>query len=86
MSLRHGRKSWYLKGDMAKARCTRALFFIACFGIRTSFKRKDIRDLVVAANAKEVVGVLQESHMLMNKIPCGTFCPYEFRAYVFLIN
>ncbi|PIN10733.1 hypothetical protein CDL12_16672 [Handroanthus impetiginosus] len=66
------RKRLMFEGGVAKASQIDArglLLFVACFGIPASFKREDVRDLVIAANAKEIVGVLQKSHVLMNRIP-----------------
>ncbi|KAI3455188.1 hypothetical protein Pfo_011851 [Paulownia fortunei] len=66
------RKRLVFEGGVAKANQIDArglLLFVACFGIPASFKREDIRDLVIAADAKEIMGVLQKSHVLMNKIP-----------------
>ncbi|XP_073144922.1 protein FRIGIDA [Henckelia pumila] len=45
------------------------LLFLSCFGILNKFKRDDIRDLVVAGNVKEILGVLQKSRELMNRVP-----------------
>ncbi|GFP84718.1 protein frigida [Phtheirospermum japonicum] len=68
------RKRMLTEGGVAKANQIDArglLLFVACFGVPDSFKRDDIRDLVMSttANDKEIVGVLQKSHLLMNKIP-----------------
>ncbi|GFP90028.1 protein frigida [Phtheirospermum japonicum] len=59
------------EGGLAKADQTDArglLLFVACFGFPNSFLRGDIRDLLSAANAKEIVGVLRKSRLLMYKI------------------
>ncbi|KAG8379613.1 hypothetical protein BUALT_Bualt07G0107800 [Buddleja alternifolia] len=66
------RKRLMSEGRVAEASQVDArglLLFVACFGIPAKFKREDIRDLVIAGNAKEILGVLQKSHLLMNKIP-----------------
>ncbi|KAK6147939.1 hypothetical protein DH2020_018851 [Rehmannia glutinosa] len=66
------RKRLVVEGGVSKANQIDArglLLFVACFGIPNSFQPEDIRGLVVAANAKEIVGVLQKSHVLKNKIP-----------------
>ncbi|KAL9156490.1 hypothetical protein ABFS82_09G080300 [Erythranthe guttata] len=66
------RKRLLFEGGLAKANQIDArglLLFVACFGIPSAFKKEDIRDLVIAGNAKEILGVLQKSHELMNKIP-----------------
>ncbi|KAL0342222.1 UNVERIFIED_CONTAM: protein FRIGIDA [Sesamum calycinum] len=66
------RKRLVFEGGVAKASQIDArglLLFVACFGVPASFKREDIRDLLIAANAKEIVGVLQKSQTLMKKIP-----------------
>ncbi|KAK6147944.1 hypothetical protein DH2020_018856 [Rehmannia glutinosa] len=78
------RKRLVVEGGVSKANQIDArglLLFVACFGIPNSFQPEDIRGLVVAANAKEIVGVLQKSHVLKNKIPGGAFSPYEFREH-----
>ncbi|KAL3818452.1 hypothetical protein ACJIZ3_004357 [Penstemon smallii] len=65
-------KRLVVEGGLARAKQVDArglLLFVACFGIPTSFKREDIRDLVLGANTKEIVGVLKNSQVLMNKIP-----------------
>ncbi|KAL6497143.1 hypothetical protein OROGR_029072 [Orobanche gracilis] len=65
------RKRLVVEGGLAKASETDAqglLLFVACFGIPDSFRRDDIRDLLSAANAKKIAGVLRNSHVLMNKI------------------
>lgn len=65
------RKRLVTEGGVAKASQIDArglLLFVACFGIPALFRLEDIRDLVMAGNAKEVVGVLQKSHVLMSKI------------------
>ncbi|KAH6781899.1 hypothetical protein C2S52_001325 [Perilla frutescens var. hirtella] len=65
------RKRLVTEGGVAKACEIDArglLLFVACFGIPASFKVEDVRDLVIAGNAKEIVGILQNSHMLMSKI------------------
>ncbi|KAL0415487.1 UNVERIFIED_CONTAM: protein FRIGIDA [Sesamum latifolium] len=79
------RKRLVFEGGVAKASQIDArglLLFVACFGVPASFKREDIRDLVIAANAKEIVGVLQKSQTLMKKIPGGAFFSYEFGGHV----
>ncbi|KAL0354933.1 UNVERIFIED_CONTAM: protein FRIGIDA [Sesamum radiatum] len=79
------RKRLVFEGGVPKASQIDArglLLFIACFGVPASFKREDIRDLVIAANAKEIVGVLQKSQTLMKKIPGGAFFSYEFGGHV----
>ncbi|XP_073270834.1 protein FRIGIDA-like [Primulina huaijiensis] len=66
------RKRLLSEGGLAKASEIDArglLLFLSCFGILNKFKRDDIRDLVVAGNVKEILGVLQKSRELMNKIP-----------------
>ncbi|GER48536.1 FRIGIDA [Striga asiatica] len=58
------RKRMAAEGGLAQANQIDArglLLFVACFGIPNSFKRDDIKDLVAAANAKEIAGVLQMS-------------------------
>lgn len=65
------RKRLVTEGGVAKASQIDArglLLFVACFGIPALFRVEDIRDLVIAGNAKEIVGVLQKSHVLMSKI------------------
>ncbi|KAK4395461.1 protein FRIGIDA [Sesamum angolense] len=79
------RKRLVFEGGVAKASQIDArglLLFVACFGVPASFKREDIRDLLIAANAKEIVGVLQKSQTLMKKIPGGAFFSYEFGGHV----
>lgn len=74
------RKRLISEGGVAKASQIDArglLFFVACFGVPALFKVEDIRDLVIAANAKEIVSVLQKSHALMSKIS-GLLSLYEF--------
>ncbi|EPS61333.1 hypothetical protein M569_13464, partial [Genlisea aurea] len=44
------------------------LMFVACFGIPAAFKREDMRDLVINANAKEMRDALRNSDALMDKI------------------
>ncbi|XP_073291996.1 protein FRIGIDA-like [Primulina huaijiensis] len=66
------RKRLLLEGGVVKASEIDArglLLFLSCFGILNKFKRDDIRDLVVAGNVKEILGVLQKSRELMNKVP-----------------
>ncbi|KAL6559730.1 hypothetical protein OROGR_004847 [Orobanche gracilis] len=66
------RKRLVVEGGLAKASETDAqglLLFVACFGIPDSFRRDDIQDLLSAANAKKIVGLLRKSHVLMKKIP-----------------
>ncbi|KAL8456896.1 hypothetical protein ACS0TY_034941 [Phlomoides rotata] len=65
------RKRLISEGGVAKASQIDArglLLFVACFGIPVLFKVEDIRDIVIAANAKEIVTVLHKSHVLMSKI------------------
>lgn len=65
------RKRLVTEGGVAKACEIDArglLLFVACFGIPASFKVEDIRDLVIAGNAKEIAGLLKNSHVLMSKI------------------
>lgn len=65
------RKRLVAEGGVSKASQIDArglLLFVASFGIPALFKVEDIRDLVIAGNAKEIVGVLQKSHVLMSKI------------------
>ncbi|CAA2974134.1 Hypothetical predicted protein [Olea europaea subsp. europaea] len=65
------RKRLVVEGGLHKA-CdidARGLFlFVSCFGIPTSFKKEDIRDLLRASNTKEILGILQRSSVLMNKL------------------
>lgn len=78
------RKRLVSEGGVAKASQIDArglLLFVACFGIPALFKGEDIRDLVIAANAREIVGVLQKSHVLMSKIP-GVFSICMILEYV----
>ncbi|XP_051136169.1 protein FRIGIDA [Andrographis paniculata] len=68
------RKRLLMEGGLAQASVIDGrglLFFVACFGIPSSFKREDIRDLLVAANSEkeEVVTLLKKSPLLMNKLP-----------------
>ncbi|XP_041990254.1 protein FRIGIDA-like [Salvia splendens] len=65
------RKRLVIEGGLAKANQIDArglLLFVACFGVPAMFQVEDMRDLVIAGNAKEIVSVLQKSHMLMSKI------------------
>ncbi|CAA0816510.1 Inactive protein FRIGIDA [Striga hermonthica] len=65
------RKRMAAEGGLAQANQIDArglLLFVACFGIPNSLKRDDIKDLVAAANAKDIAGVLQMSQVLMKKI------------------
>ncbi|KAL3631766.1 hypothetical protein CASFOL_024750 [Castilleja foliolosa] len=56
----------FTKADQTDARGL--LLFVSCFGFPNSFLRGDIRDLLCAANAREIVGVLRLSRLLMYKI------------------
>ncbi|KAL1533242.1 protein FRIGIDA-like [Salvia divinorum] len=65
------RKRLMTEGGLAKANQIDArglLLFVACFGAPAMFRVEDMRDLVIAGNAKEIVSVLQNSHLLMSKI------------------
>lgn len=65
------RKRLMVEGGLARANQIDArglLLFVACFGVPTSFMAEDIRDLMIAGNAKEIVGVLQNSQALTSKI------------------
>ncbi|KAG6388417.1 hypothetical protein SASPL_149843 [Salvia splendens] len=65
------RKRLMTEGGLAKANQIDArglLLFVACFGVPAMFRVEDMRDLVIAGNAKEIVHVLQKSHLLMSKI------------------
>lgn len=70
------RKRLLVEGGLHKA-CeieARGLFLlVSCFGIPTSFKIEDIRDLLRASNTKEILGILQRSNVLMYKLSGGTF-------------
>ncbi|CAA2971884.1 Hypothetical predicted protein [Olea europaea subsp. europaea] len=65
------RKRLVVEGGLHKA-CeieARGLFLlVSCFGIPTSFKIEDIRDLLRASNTKEILGILQRSNVLMYKL------------------
>ncbi|CAA2990944.1 Hypothetical predicted protein [Olea europaea subsp. europaea] len=65
------RKRLLVEGGLHKA-CeieARGLFLlVSCFGIPTSFKIEDIRDLLRASNTKEILGILQRSNVLMYKL------------------
>ncbi|XP_047942932.1 protein FRIGIDA [Salvia hispanica] len=66
------RKRLVIEGGLARANQIDArglLLFVACFGVPDTFQVEDMRDLVIAGNAKEIVHVLQKSHLLMNSIP-----------------
>ncbi|KAG6390703.1 hypothetical protein SASPL_148442 [Salvia splendens] len=59
------------EGGLARANQIDArglLLFVACFGVPAVFRVEDMRDLVIVGNAKEIVHVLQKSHLLMSKI------------------
>ncbi|KAL2462270.1 FRIGIDA-like protein [Abeliophyllum distichum] len=65
------RKRLVVEGGLIKANDIDArglLLFVSCFGIPSAFKREDIRDLLRASNTKEILGILQRSSVLMNKI------------------
>lgn len=73
------KKRLVAEGGLAKANLVDSrglLFLIACFGVPNSFKREDVRDLVVAANAKEIVDVLKKSQLLMDNISGSAFLPF----------
>ncbi|XP_057791490.1 protein FRIGIDA [Salvia miltiorrhiza] len=64
-------KRLMIEGGLARANQVDArglLLFVACFGVPASFKAEDMRDLMIAGNAKEIARVLQKSRLLMNKI------------------
>ncbi|KAL1559020.1 protein FRIGIDA-like isoform X2 [Salvia divinorum] len=65
------RKRLMIEGGLARANQIDArglLLFVACFGVPAIFQIEDMRDLVFSGNAKEIVSVLQNSHLLMRKI------------------
>ncbi|XP_041992769.1 protein FRIGIDA-like isoform X2 [Salvia splendens] len=65
------RKRLVIEGGLARANRIDArglLLFVACFGVPAMFQVEDMRDLVIAGNAKEIVLVLQKSHLLMSKL------------------
>lgn len=65
------RKRLMVEGGLARAKQIDArglLLFVACFGMPPLFTVEDMRDMVIAGNAKEIVRELQKSHLLMSKI------------------